>query len=339
MKYFSAKKYYNSRPIYTPYQKKYYPYRKRGFAYNYDYDLDTYTPNDQSYDDDEYQLVKKEYFNESFDDSEKENSTKKINSAEIKEHSENSLRTAEPTAGTSIPKQKESKESISFSHKSSECSFESNEIQSVSNFEYEDKPSDSSSPSGPMPLLNVSEELIDKANFVPKKVKNIYNFLWLTMQRRYNYYIKTQKRYEESLMKPLPPTQEYAPSVSEFSFKENYENAFSPNDSSSYFGLNNIMIGDHLSKELPDNTEILRVVIKINKEKELVFKIRRFDDMFKTVKMFCEINQLDEKYIRPISMMVIKALNGIYKYFNMTLTDRDVEILNGIKYKHNTMIE
>ena len=58
-----------------------------------------------------------------------------------------------------------------------------------------------------------------------------------------------------------------------------------------------------------ENTDVLCVNLKISASETLVFKIRRYDDMFKTVKMFCEINKLDAKFIRPIILYIIKALN------------------------------
>ena len=36
--------------------------------------------------------------------------------------------------------------------------------------------------------------------------------------------------------------------------------------------------------------------IKISKNKRAVFKLRRFDDLFLTVKLFCEINQIDDYF-------------------------------------------
>ena len=46
-----------------------------------------------------------------------------------------------------------------------------------------------------------------------------------------------------------------------------------------------------------ENTEILRVNVKISKDKFVVFKLKRFDDVFETIKLFCEINLIDEKLL------------------------------------------
>ena len=83
-----------------------------------------------------------------------------------------------------------------------------------------------------------------------------------------------------------------------------------------------------------ENTEVLKVNIKVSEKETLIFKIRRYDDMFKTVKMFCEINKLDAKFIRPIILYIIKALNSIYGIVNMTLTEEEIEtIINMSKQK------
>ena len=53
--------------------------------------------------------------------------------------------------------------------------------------------------------------------------------------------------------------------------------------------------------------------------------------MFKTVKMFCEINKLDIKLIRPLIIYIIKALNSIYGIYNLKLKRDEIEILKDIK--------
>ncbi len=53
--------------------------------------------------------------------------------------------------------------------------------------------------------------------------------------------------------------------------------------------------------------------------------------MFKTVKMFCEINKLDIKLIRPLIIYIIKALNSIYGIYNLKLKRDEIEFLKDIK--------
>ena len=53
--------------------------------------------------------------------------------------------------------------------------------------------------------------------------------------------------------------------------------------------------------------------------------------MFKTVKIFCEINKLDTKLIRPFIIYIIKALNSIYGVYNLNLKSEEIRFLKDIK--------
>ena len=86
-----------------------------------------------------------------------------------------------------------------------------------------------------------------------------------------------------------------------------------------------------ISEKEKENTDILEIHVKISKKETIVFKIRRYDDMFKTVKMFCEINKLDIKLIRPLIIYIIKALNSIYGIYNLKLKRDEIEFLKDIK--------
>ena len=102
--------------------------------------------------------------------------------------------------------------------------------------------------------------------------------------------------------------------------------------------INNTFIGNsffennEIFKE-KENTDILSINVKVSENESLVFKIRRYDDMFKTVKIFCEINHLDIKFIRPFILYIIKALNGIYGLYNLTLNDEEIEFLKEFREK------
>jgi hypothetical protein len=80
-----------------------------------------------------------------------------------------------------------------------------------------------------------------------------------------------------------------------------------------------------------ENTEILSIKIKISEDKYSTFKLRRYDDLFNVVKLFCEINKIDEKLIKPIIIKVLSCLNSIYKIMNCNLLKNDINILNEIK--------
>ena len=80
-----------------------------------------------------------------------------------------------------------------------------------------------------------------------------------------------------------------------------------------------------------ENIEILRVNVKISKNKFAVFKLKRYDDIFETIKLFCEINLVDEKLIKPLIMKSLKTLNTIYQVMNCKLDEQQIKILQNAK--------
>ena len=80
-----------------------------------------------------------------------------------------------------------------------------------------------------------------------------------------------------------------------------------------------------------ENTEILNVNVKIDKDKIVIFKLRRFDDLFLTVKLFCEINSIEEKLIKPIIIKALCTLNSIYQIYNTQLDLENIKILKMVK--------
>lgn len=214
-------------------------------------------------------------------------------------------------------------------------------------------------------LLDFSNEELEEAYYFPKKLKTIYNYVYNQLQFQYKTYLSSQnlnysgqiQTYPMKKANSFPIKNQFIPTNSSENSPENRpphcqnvtpfslnEPAFSINEeknnsNNGIFGINNIHIGNSLNssyesekeQEKKENTDILNVKIKIKKNEVLIFKLRRYDDMFKTVQMFCEINQLDNQYIKPLIINVIKALNGIYGIYNMKLDTKDVQILNLIK--------
>lgn len=80
-----------------------------------------------------------------------------------------------------------------------------------------------------------------------------------------------------------------------------------------------------------DNTEVLSVNVKISNNKVFVFKLKRFDDLFKTVKLFCEINKIEERFIKPLVIKSFETLNQIYQVINCSIENKDIVYLNSIK--------
>ena len=90
---------------------------------------------------------------------------------------------------------------------------------------------------------------------------------------------------------------------------------------------------------IAENTEILKVNVKISKNKTTIFKLRRFDDLFLTVKLFCEINAIDEKFMKPIIIKALCALNNIYQVINTKLDSKNIKRLKMLNtFVNNTYI-
>ena len=94
-----------------------------------------------------------------------------------------------------------------------------------------------------------------------------------------------------------------------------------------------------LTNPMAENTEILNVSVKISQNKKVVFKLRRFDDLFLTVKLFCEINQIEEKLMKPIIIKILCSLNSIYQIYNYQLDEQNMKRLRRINsFINNTFI-
>ena len=84
-----------------------------------------------------------------------------------------------------------------------------------------------------------------------------------------------------------------------------------------------------------ENTEILKVVVKISETETALFKIKRYDDLFVTVNLFCEINSVPEKFKKPLLIKVLGALNMIYQMYNSNLSKDNINILNKARIEYN----
>lgn len=81
-----------------------------------------------------------------------------------------------------------------------------------------------------------------------------------------------------------------------------------------------------------ENTCILEINVKISKNKTYNFILKRFDDLFETVQIFCQINELDTNLYMPIIVNIIKALNSIYGIYNLKLNEKEIQKLILLKY-------
>ena len=80
-----------------------------------------------------------------------------------------------------------------------------------------------------------------------------------------------------------------------------------------------------------ENTEILKVNVKLPNNQTVIFKLRRFDDLFLTIKLFCEINSIDEKFIKPLIIKSLCTINTIYQLYNSNIPSENIPILQRIK--------
>jgi hypothetical protein len=96
--------------------------------------------------------------------------------------------------------------------------------------------------------------------------------------------------------------------------------------------LNEIKKYEPLVNPAFENTEILKVNVKLPNNETVVYKLRRFDDLFLTIKLFCEINSIDEKLIKPLIIKSLCTINTIYQIYNSQITSEDVAELKKIKH-------
>ena len=80
-----------------------------------------------------------------------------------------------------------------------------------------------------------------------------------------------------------------------------------------------------------ENIEVLRVNVKLEGGKNAVFKLKRYDDVFETIKLFCEINSVDEKLIKPLIIKSLSTLNTIYQIMNSKVNEEQIEIMKKIQ--------
>ena len=81
-----------------------------------------------------------------------------------------------------------------------------------------------------------------------------------------------------------------------------------------------------------ENTCILEINLKLSNNKIHNFKLNRFDDLFETVQIFCQINRLNSNLYIPIIINIMKALNSIYGIFNLKLNEKELNELQFLKY-------
>ena len=59
--------------------------------------------------------------------------------------------------------------------------------------------------------------------------------------------------------------------------------------------------------------------------------MKRYDDIFTTIQYFCEINNLDEKFIKPLIIKSLCAINTIYQVMNNKIDEKNISTLKEVK--------
>ena len=124
----------------------------------------------------------------------------------------------------------------------------------------------------------------------------------------------------------------------------NTSNIFNQYLSKSYSNLNNLLFSkneeasnlnskkNNINDPKKENTCILEINLKFSNNKIHNFKLNRFDDLFETVQIFCQINRLNSNLYIPIIINIMKALNSIYGIYNLKLNEKELNELQFLKY-------
>ena len=86
---------------------------------------------------------------------------------------------------------------------------------------------------------------------------------------------------------------------------------------------------EHQNNE--ENIDILEINLKISKDKNILFQLKKFDDMFSVVNDIIEKNEIRKELKMYLIKKVIRALNSIYGMMNLELKKEDIEFLKIIK--------
>ena len=73
------------------------------------------------------------------------------------------------------------------------------------------------------------------------------------------------------------------------------------------------------------------ISVKISKDKNINFKLRKYDDMFQIIHKTCQENEIDENYTNFFVYTIIKALNSVYGIYNLKLKEEEIKFLRDLK--------
>lgn len=174
------------------------------------------------------------------------------------------------------------------------------------------------------------ESYISKKKILPYQVKNKIEENIIKKERKLSQNNFDSAKHSISTLNSSSSSRQEKNDLNEEKKNINYKNNLSKNK------FDNILQKEKYNPNNPcleniENTEILEVNVKISEQKNITFKIRRFDDLFVTIKLFCEINSISEKLIKPLIIESLKTLNTIYQIYNCNMSSEDISLLRTIE--------
>lgn len=94
--------------------------------------------------------------------------------------------------------------------------------------------------------------------------------------------------------------------------------------------VNNYFNKFNIPNEHNENTPILDLNIKIGKNYNRVFKLKKYDDLIESLHRFCEINQINQEIVIPLSNKIFLSLNKIFWLLNSKIGSYDQSYLLSI---------
>jgi hypothetical protein len=98
---------------------------------------------------------------------------------------------------------------------------------------------------------------------------------------------------------------------------------------------NTLIIKNNTPVHIIENTVVLVLKVKITLNYTAVFKVRKFDDLYVTAKIFCDIHNLGDHMVKPLIIKALYAMNAVYKIYNSTLNNDNVDYLSYLKVENN----
>ena len=108
------------------------------------------------------------------------------------------------------------------------------------------------------------------------------------------------------------------------------------NNSNENKGIQNTLIMKHNTPvQIIENTVVLILKVKITPNYTAVFKVRKFDDLYVTAKIFCDIHNLGDRMVKPLIIKALYAMNTVYKIYNSNLNNENVFYLRYLQAENN----